>query len=288
MFNTLHFIWNHPISSANRLAAFSRYFRWQIGTRILNGPVVIQFVEKSQLVCERSMSGATGNLYCGLHEFGDMGFLLHFLRPEDEFADIGANIGSFTILASGVVGAKTVSLEPVPSTFNRMKRNIRLNDIEDRVNAHCVAAGAEEGSILFSIDQDCVNQVVSESYEGQSMRVPVVPMDELLKGKSPTLWKVDVEGFEHEVLKGATGSLRNSSLNAVLLEADSEEIRGVMTQAGFARASYEPISRQLSLVEPNQKGTGLNTNNNLWIRNFETVDERVRTGRQFTVYGKSF
>lgn len=288
MFNTLRFIWNHPISSANRLAACSRYFRWQIGTRILNCPVVIQFVDKSQLVCERSMSGATGNLYCGLHEFGDMGFLLHFLRPEDEFTDIGANIGSFTILASGVVGAKTVSLEPVPSTFNRMKRNIRLNDIDDLVNAHCVAAGAELGSILFSIDQDCVNQVVSESYEGQSMRVPVVPLDDLLKGKSPTLWKIDVEGFEHEVLKGASGALRNSSLNAVLLEADSEEIRGIMTQAGFARASYEPISRKLSLVEPNHKGTGLNTNNNLWIRNFEIVAERVRTTRQFTIYGKSF
>jgi FkbM family methyltransferase len=234
------------------------------------------------------MSGATGNLYCGLHEFGDMGFLLHFLRPEDEFADIGANIGSFTILASGVIGAKTVSLEPVPSTFNRMKRNIRLNDIDDRVEAHCVAAGAELGSIQFSIDQDCVNQVVSESYEGQSMQVPVVPLDELLKGKSPTIWKVDVEGFEYEVLKGAIRSLRNSSLEAVMLEADSDEIRGIMSQAGFFRASYEPISRQLALVDPSRKGPGLATNNNLWIRNFERVAERVRTGRQFTVYGKSF
>ena len=234
------------------------------------------------------MTGATGNLYCGLHEFGDMGFVLHFLRHEDEFADIGANIGSFTILASGVVGAKSISLEPVPSTFARFKRNIRLNDIDDRVEPHCVAAGAEKGSILFSIDQDCVNQVVTETYPGQSMKVPVLPLDQLLEGKSPTLWKVDVEGFELEVLKGATQSLQNLKLSAVLLEADSEEIRQIMSQAGFARASYEPLSRQLVQVDPNSRGTGVATNNNLWIRNFDMVAERCRSSRQFTVYGKSF
>jgi len=234
------------------------------------------------------MTGATGNLYCGLHEFGDMGFVLHFLRPEDDFADIGANIGSFTILASAVIGAKSISLEPVPSTFARMKRNIRLNNIDDRVEPHCVAAGAEQGSILFSIDQDCVNQVVSESYAGQSMKVPVMPLDHLLDGKSPTLWKVDVEGFELEVLKGATKCLLNPILNAVLLEADSDEIREIMCQARFARASYEPISRKLVKVDPSSKGTGLATNNNLWIRNYDLVAERCRSSRQFTVYGKSF
>src|SRR5688500_6393396 len=106
MLNTLKFVWTHPISSANRLSAISRYARWQIGTRILRAPVLIPFVESTQLVCERSMTGATGNHYCGLHEFGDMGFLLHFLRPEDLFLDVGANIGSFSILASGVAGAR--------------------------------------------------------------------------------------------------------------------------------------------------------------------------------------
>ncbi len=59
------------------------------------------------------MTGATGNIYAGLHEFDDMAFFLHLLRPEDMFADVGSNIGSYTILASGVVGAKSVAFEPV-------------------------------------------------------------------------------------------------------------------------------------------------------------------------------
>jgi hypothetical protein len=49
------------------------------------------------------MTGATGNLYVGLHEFEEMAFLLHFLRPGDLFADVGANVGSYTILAAVAV-----------------------------------------------------------------------------------------------------------------------------------------------------------------------------------------
>jgi len=43
----------------------------------------------------------------------DMGFLLHFLRKDDLFLDVGANIGSYTVLAGGAVGAKSISFEPV-------------------------------------------------------------------------------------------------------------------------------------------------------------------------------
>ena len=57
------------------------------------------------------MTGATGNIYAGLHEFVDMAFCLHLLRSGDLFVDVGANIGSYTVLASKVAGANSVTLE---------------------------------------------------------------------------------------------------------------------------------------------------------------------------------
>ena len=45
------------------------------------------------------MHGVTGNVYCGLHDFAEMSFMLHLLRAGDLFADIGANVGSYTVLA---------------------------------------------------------------------------------------------------------------------------------------------------------------------------------------------
>ncbi len=44
------------------------------------------------MVVEPGTTGATGNVYCGLHEFEDMALLLHILRKVDRFVDIGANI----------------------------------------------------------------------------------------------------------------------------------------------------------------------------------------------------
>ena len=65
----------------------------------------------------RRMTGITGNIYAGLHEFADMAFVLHFLRGRRPVRRCGrANVGSYTILVSGVVGCRTIAFEPDPIT----------------------------------------------------------------------------------------------------------------------------------------------------------------------------
>jgi hypothetical protein len=100
---TLRFIVQHPLSSKRPAAARLRYIRWQIESR-LRPEVEFTWIEGSKLVVRNGMTGATGNIHCGLHEFADMVFLLHLLRPGDLFVDVGANIGSYSVLASAVCG----------------------------------------------------------------------------------------------------------------------------------------------------------------------------------------
>jgi hypothetical protein len=109
--STARFIIDHPLSRGRKLANLSRFARWQIAARVARGPVAVQFVNSAQLFAIPGMAGATGNVYVGLHEFADMSFVLHFLRPNDLFVDVGANIGSYTVLASAAVGANCVSFE---------------------------------------------------------------------------------------------------------------------------------------------------------------------------------
>ena len=80
---TWRFILNHPLASRNLPEAIKLWFKWQVGSRILKMPVVVPFVGDSQLVAELGMTGATGNIYTGLHEFTDMAFCLHLLRASD-------------------------------------------------------------------------------------------------------------------------------------------------------------------------------------------------------------
>jgi len=74
----LKFITSHPLNEKNKTKAVIRFLKWQINLRLNPYPIVYQFTEKSQLIIKAGMTGATGNLYCGLHEFADMSFLIHF------------------------------------------------------------------------------------------------------------------------------------------------------------------------------------------------------------------
>ena len=286
MIRTWTWIWNHPLAKHRRVAAYGRWLRWQLGTRLVGHPVVVPFVEASRLVVERSMTGATGNIYCGLHEFEDMAFVLHCLREQDTFLDVGANVGSYTVLASAVVGCRTISLEPVPSTYRKLLGNVRINGIETIVELHHCAAGAGSGEVWFRTDLDTMNRVVEEHAAVQKERVQVRRLDDVLHGRVAAIWKIDVEGYEEEVLRGAERALQATGLKAVMLEGHNDQIAKKMRGAGFAAMAYDPWSRQL-LDGDRLEGRGA-AGNHLWVRDRDWVQSRCRESRRYEVIGVRF
>jgi FkbM family methyltransferase len=226
------------------------------------------------------MTGATMNIYCGLHEAADMGFLLHFLRPRDTFLDLGANVGSYTILASGAVGANSITIEPVPSTHKKLLQNIRLNNLDDLVTPYATAIGRELGTVAFISSLDTMNRVALSSDSSPILEVPLSTLDYiLLDSDPPILWKVDVEGYEDAVLDGAVESLSSEHLMAVLLEADTPHLQEVMKACGFSQYSYDPLNR--SLKEGSSKIDG--GHNQLWIRDYDFVLDRVSTAPEYQI-----
>jgi hypothetical protein len=90
---TLSYILRYPLNAEAKQAALTRYLKWQIGSRLVPGDVLVPFVNDTVLIVSPGMTGATQHIYTGLHEFDDCGFLLHLLRETDLFVDIGANVG---------------------------------------------------------------------------------------------------------------------------------------------------------------------------------------------------
>jgi len=255
--------------------------------------VAVPFVDSTRLLVQLGMTGATGNVYCGLHEFEDMAFVLHVLRPGDLFADIGSNVGSYTVLAAGAAGANCVSFEPLPATFVHLLDNIRLNNLESKVTAKNIGLGASSGSLTFTSGLDCVNHVVAErEVVENSINVPVSTLDAVLSGSTLTLMKIDVEGFETEVLNGAAETMQGPSLLAVVMELngsgrrygyDEEKIHQRMLGWGLAPARYDPLQRTITILHSRNTSTG----NTLYVRNLESVRDRVRTAPPHTVLGAS-
>lgn len=249
----------------------------------MRGPIVVPFTSKTWLLMERGMTGATGNFYCGLHEFQDMAFVLNLLRPNDLFVDIGANIGAYSILASGHSGAFSIAVEPLPATFGRLRTNILYNGIDDLVTLHNLGLGDTEESLRFTTTLDTMNHVATDTdCESETIDVPVVRMDSLLTGLEPLCIKIDVEGFEQQVLDGGMSVLQTDSIHAVLMELNGsgdrygfndDDIHQTMLDCGFLPFAYDPFQRVLHQL-PNRNETSGNT---LYLRDREFVQERLYT-----------
>ena len=266
-----------------------RFLKWQINCRLNSFPIIYPYTENSKIIVWKGLTGATGNIYCGLLEYDDMAFLLHFLRPNDLFIDIGANVGAYTILASAEIKANTIAIEPIPSTFKILNDNISINQMQEKVKALNIGLGKEKGKIKFTKLFDTINHVATE-IETDTIEVNISTLDLILSTEqTPALLKIDVEGFETEVLNGANNTLAQNSLKAIIIELngsgqrygyDETEIHKKLLSFGFKPFNYSPQSRQLKIIEK------FGTHNTIYIRDKEFVENRIKTSRQIKIGSK--
>ncbi len=292
LFRTLTFIVGHPLNRGRPLSSIIRFVRWQFGSRLAPGKIVYEWINGSRFLVKTSEKGLTGNIYTGLHEFSDMGFLLHFLRPDDLFVDIGANSGAYTVLACAAIGSRGIAFEPVPSTYKKLIDNVHINHLSARVRCVNKAVAATPGLIAFTNDRDTTNCAVAYGERcADQITVETTCLDVALRGENPSLMKIDVEGFEAPVLEGATETLENRSLKAVILELngsaarygfDESTIVDLMRGHGFATYSYDPLNRILSPLGGKNSASG----NTLFVRDVAFVENRLRGAPRVAVAGR--
>jgi FkbM family methyltransferase len=292
-FSTLRNIVRHPLNSANRRNALLRYVKWQVGSRLVPGAVLVPFVNNTFLVVSRGMTGATQHVYTGLSDFAECALLLHMLRKDHLFVDVGANVGVYTVLAAGVVGTHVISIEPIPQTFNKLCANLRANDIVDKVTAHNIGVAGQEGVLRFTADHDTTNHIIKdEAWNGPSIQVPVATLDAILMDRSPTLIKIDVEGWESEVLAGAASTLCSSSLLGLIVEMNCSDaafsanelaVHECLLANNFRPHAYDPLTRSLALL-PSKNLKSVNT---IYLRNVDQIAALLASGPAFEVNGRS-
>lgn len=269
----------HPLGRRDPLGTIRRMLCWQVGSRLLKADVAMPFVNGARLLMRTGMHGATGNVYVGLVEFNDMAFVLHFLREGDYFVDVGANVGVYSILA-GSTGARVLAVEPVPDTYQVLLDNIYLNRLQENVTAKNVGAGSTRTQLTFSTNKGATNHVLpAQAADQEGLVVEVEPLDAL--AEHATLLKIDVEGYETEVLNGADRHLLSPKLQAIIVELNGlskrygfsdEAVHARLSDVGFRPVMYEPFARELRLLsEPNRKG------NTLYIRDMEVCERRLRS-----------
>jgi FkbM family methyltransferase len=269
----------HPLNKNNKLKAFFRFIKWQIVLRVVSPlEIIVPFVGNSKFIVKKGLTGLTGNLYSGLHEFYDMIFLLHFLRDEDIFFDVGANVGSYSILSAGYVGAFTYSFEPVPHTYTLLESNKAINPNSEKWFTNKIALGNVPSRLFFSTDNDTMNRIVDINYLGHKITVDVSTLDTFCHENNvyPVLMKIDAEGFDEQVLLGASNLLMNTKFKALIIEGNSELVMKTMNLASFLPYSYNPYKRTFELG-------GDHGSNQLYIRDLEFANQRVLNASKVSV-----
>jgi len=289
--NTMKFIINHPLNRGHRFRSIMRFARWQARSRLVPGAVVYEWVNGSKFLVKAGETGLTGNIYAGLHELPDMAFLLHVLRSDDLFVDVGANAGAYTLLACSAIGAEGIAFEPLPDAYKRLVENMRLNHLDKRVKCINKGVGAEHGSMAFTRDSDTTNHALAAGEKcDTAVTVDITSLDAALHGNAPALVKIDVEGFETPVLEGACKTLQNHTLRSVIMELngscrrygfDESRIIELMADHGFATYTYNPFERML--IDLNGKSLG--SGNTLFIRDKSFVEQRLRSAPNVSIHG---
>ena len=288
--DTLRFILAHPLNRNARAKALWRFASWQFRSRMARRPILTAFAGGTRLLVSTGQAGATGNIYTGLHELPEMAFLLHFLRPSELFVDVGANVGSYTVLAAGAVGARCISFEPDPVTAAAFRANVAVNHLAALVEFREMAVGGRTGEIRFTIGKDTLNHVAPSGAAGSTIQVPVTTLDVALHGEQPRLIKVDVEGFESDVVRGAESVLALPSLGAAILEtngsgarydASDEDLHDLMTSRGFVPCDYDPFTRQLV-----ERASRVLDGNTIYVRGVEAARSRLRSAPTFDIAGR--
>ena len=130
------------------------------------------------------------------------------LNDGDVVYDVGANVGVYSLVAARQVGRSgaVFAFEPLPRNLAFLRQHIALNSVEN-VTIVDAAVGSKSGSAAFEV---AAHPAMGRlSHEG-IQRVDVVVLDELVTARKippPSIMKIDVEGGEVEVLKGAEKTL---------------------------------------------------------------------------------
>lgn len=274
--NTINFILNHRLNSDKKLKVLFKYIYWQFLSKIFKRNRVINYGTKTRLIIKDGYTSATGCYYCGLIEFEIMGFILHFLNENDLFIDVGANVGTFTLLASSEKNANSICFEPDLNAFNYLNENILLNNLNNVVT-HNIGVSSKMETLKFTTTKGAMNHVAVND-QNEIINVKFDSIDNKCKIEKPTVIKIDVEGYEKEVILGMTNTLNNNYLKAVIIECNTQnekykysfsEIEAILNNNGFEKYDYDPFKRQLIKLMTNDP---LNL---IFIRDYNFVKQRL-------------
>jgi FkbM family methyltransferase len=193
-------------------------------------------------------------IYLGAFEPRETALVRAWLQPGMTFLDVGANFGYFTLLAASIVGAegRVLAVEPSPYAYGRLSETVGVNSL-NRVRVEQLGLSDSNGTLDLYVSASAFHSpTMSAGSGGEPVAVPVRRLDDCLadwEAGTIDLMKLDVEGHEPFVLRGAGDALASGRIRAVLCEfndfwlrqqgSSPHELYDIFRAAGFVDTEGE-------------------------------------------------
>lgn len=276
---TINWLRGHPVARQQPLKAWSRWIYWQVRQRFTARPKLMEGPNRTRLWIYPH-EGLTGFWYSILPDYVEMSFLRKYLRAGDIFYDIGSNAGGYTVYAAGF-GCRVVAFEPVPLAFERLRENAAVNYPKCSIETVNLALGSRSGSLVMTTAFGTGNHVVTGGDREGSVVVEATTLDEFVQSSVfPDFLKIDVEGYELEVLSGASEVLASSSLQGLLVETFRphnweqpmlRQLEDMLSGHGFKPYHYDVASNTILPLEKEDEGE----NNTFYFRDPAAIQLRL-------------
>jgi FkbM family methyltransferase len=183
------------------------------------------------------------------------GRVMREVSAGDHIAEVGASIGLYALAFAGRVGAAghVTAFEPDPDSTSALEANIAVNGWQDRVTVIRAAVGQCSGQVRFASarGQESRIEIRPEVCDGV-IAVPMVTLDDALAGQRIDVIKIDVEGFEQQVLEGARKNLTEERQRprAILVEVHPF----AWADAGTSSASFLSLLDEMGFRVEDMEG----------------------------------
>lgn len=162
----------------------------------------------------------------GYYDVSSVQVLQSILKPGGIFVDVGTHVGQYTLVAAGQIGPSGAvhSFEPQPDTFSLLQFNVRRNGLQNVRLNRCALADRCDDVNLYVAQPDNVGQSSlrrPHNYTGIALKVPCRTLDDYAEEqglRQVDVIKIDVEGAELSVLKGARKVLSGKTKPTLIVE----------------------------------------------------------------------
>lgn len=258
MFNSLIQLYKHPFNRKRPLFAIRRWFEWKF-IRLLRLRNYRKKVWGNRyLYLNYDSLQSMWLMYNWIVDWEEFNFLKNFLKPEDTVFDVGTNMGFYSVWMSRylILPGQIHCFEPDDLSIKRLTENIKINNLEALAKVNQSAVTDNVGEFFFTTGLDGENHLspINESY---LKKVSGITLDYYAKQNrifEIAFIKIDVEGFELGVLKGAAKLLMQKQILVIQLEInkqlrnaniDVRELIDYLTTYGYSLYSYDVNQKSL-------------------------------------------